>query len=29
MVLFNQPGQEANVAWIEDMMFDSEQEYRH
>ena len=29
MVLFNQPGQEANVAWIEDLMFDSEQEYRH
>jgi Smg protein len=29
MVLFNQPGQEANVAWMEDMMFDSDQEYRH
>ncbi len=29
MVLFNQPGQEANYAWMEDFMFDSEQEYRH
>ena len=29
MVLFNQPGQEANFAWMEDMMFDSEQDYRH
>ena len=29
MVLFNQPGQEANYAWMEDMMFDTEQEYRH
>jgi Smg protein len=29
MVLFNQPGQEANVAWMEDLMFDTEQEYRH
>ena len=29
MVLFNQPGQEANFAWMEDLMFDSEQEYRH
>lgn len=29
MVLFNQPGQEANYAWMEDMMFDSEQDYRH
>jgi Smg protein len=29
MVLFNQPGQEANYAWMEDLMFDSEQEYRH
>ena len=29
MVLFNQPGQEANFAWMEDLMFDSEQDYRH
>ena len=29
MVLFSQPGQEANYAWMEDLMFDSEQEYRH
>ena len=29
MVLFNQPGQEANYAWMEDFLFDSEQEYRH
>ena len=29
MVLFNQPGQEANYAWMEDFMFDTEQEYRH
>ncbi len=29
MVLFNQPGQEANYAWMEDFMFDSDQEYRH
>ena len=29
MVLFNQPGQEANYAWMEDLMFDSGQEYRH
>ena len=29
MVLFNQPGQEANYAWMEDLMFDTEQEYRH
>ena len=29
MVLFNQPGQEANYAWMEDMMFDTEQDYRH
>ena len=29
MVLFNQPGQEANYAWMEDLMFDSEQELRH
>jgi len=29
MVLFNQPGQEANFAWMEDLMFESEQEYRH
>ena len=29
MVLFNQPGHEANLAWLEDMMFDSEQDYRH
>ena len=28
MVLFNQPGQEANFAWMEDLMFDTEQEYR-
>jgi Smg protein len=29
MVLFNQPGQEANFAWMEELMFDTEQEYRH
>ncbi len=29
MVLFNQPGQEANYAWMEDLMFDGEGEYRH
>jgi Smg protein len=29
MVLFNQPGQEANYAWMEDLMFDSGQDYRH
>lgn len=29
MVLFNQPGQEANYAWMEDLMFDNEHEYRH
>jgi Smg protein len=29
MVLFNQPGQEANFAWMEDLLFESEQEYRH
>ncbi len=29
MVLFNQPGQEANYAWMEDLMFEEEGEYRH
>lgn len=29
MVLFNQPGQAANYAWIEDMVFYEEQELRH
>jgi Smg protein len=29
MVLFNQPGQEANYAWMEDLMFDEDGEYRH
>jgi len=29
MVLFNQPGQEANYAWMEDLMFDDEGEVRH
>lgn len=29
MVLFNQPGQEANYAWMEDLMFDSEGDVRH
>lgn len=29
MVLFNQPGQEANYAWMEDLVFDEEGEYRH
>ncbi len=29
MVLFNQPGQEANYAWMEDLMFDEEGEHRH
>jgi Smg protein len=29
MVLFNQPGQEANYAWMEDLMFDSEGDLRH
>ena len=28
-VLFNQPGQEANYAWMEDLMFDDEGQYRH
>jgi Smg protein len=29
MVLFNQPGQEANYAWMEDLMFDDAGELRH
>jgi len=29
MVLFNQPGQEANYAWMEDMMFEEDAQYRH
>ncbi|QOC22296.1 DUF494 domain-containing protein [Wenzhouxiangella sp. AB-CW3] len=29
MVLFNQPGQEANYAWMEEMMFDEEGDLRH
>ena len=29
MVLFNQPGQEANYAWMEDMMFEEDGQYRH
>lgn len=29
MVLFNQPGQEANYAWMEDLMFEEDGEYRH
>ncbi|MCF6224983.1 MAG: DUF494 family protein [Xanthomonadales bacterium] len=29
MVLFNQPGQEANFASMEDLMFDNEGEYLH
>ncbi|GAB4167476.1 MAG: DUF494 family protein [Wenzhouxiangellaceae bacterium] len=29
MVLFNQPGQEANYAWMEDLMFDDEGEFKH
>jgi Smg protein len=29
MVLFNQPGQEANYAWMEDLVFDDEGAYRH
>jgi Smg protein len=29
MVLFNQPGQEVNFAWMEDLMFDTDQDYRH
>jgi Smg protein len=29
MVLFNQPGQEASYAWMEELMFDEEGEYRH
>ncbi|MDX1459596.1 MAG: DUF494 domain-containing protein [Xanthomonadales bacterium] len=29
MVLFNLPGQEANFAWMEDLMFDGDQEYHH
>ena len=29
MVLFNKPGQEANYAWMEELMFDSSEEYRH
>lgn len=29
MVLFNQPGQEAAYAWMEDLMFDEEGDFRH
>ena len=29
MVLFNQPGQEANYAWMEDLMFEEEGDFRH
>lgn len=29
MVLFNQPGQEANYAWMEDYLFEDELEYKH
>ncbi len=29
MVLFNQPGQEANYAWMEDLMFDDDRERKH
>jgi Smg protein len=29
MVLFSQPGQEANYAWMEDLMFETDQEHRH
>ena len=29
MVLFNKPGQEANYAWMEDLLFDTTAEYRH
>lgn len=29
MVLFNQPGQEANYAWMEDMMFEEQGELKH
>ncbi len=29
MVLFNQPGQEANYAWMEDLMFDEDRELKH
>jgi Smg protein len=29
MVLFNQPGQEANYAWMEDMMFEEDGQFRH
>lgn len=29
MVLFNQPGQEANYAWIEDLVFYDDEEARH
>ena len=29
MVLFSQPGQEANYAWMEDLVFDEQPEARH
>jgi len=29
MVMFNQPGQEENFAWMEDFMFDSATDYLH
>lgn len=29
MVLFNQPGQEANYAWMEDYLFDEAMDIRH
>ncbi|HLS04970.1 MAG TPA: DUF494 domain-containing protein [Wenzhouxiangella sp.] len=29
MVLFNQPGQEANYAWMEDLMFDEQGAWQH
>lgn len=29
MVLFSQPGQEANYAWMEDLVFDDQPESRH
>jgi Smg protein len=29
MVLFNQPGQEANYAWMENLLFENQPEYRH
>ena len=29
LVLVNQPGQEANYAWMENLLFDEQAEYQH